>query len=290
MDIKKQFSRIGWAYVLFLLMTVVAQIVVGLILRYKTGWYYNLEVQMLASQFAMYGCGFPVFYALMRRIPSWRMSQPKEISVGNFVLCVAFCFGFSYIGGIIGQILMVLVNEATNSMITNPVDDMISELSPWVLVLTTVVIAPVMEEVMFRKILIDRIIPFGQKAAVIVSGISFGLFHGNFYQFFYACILGMIFAYIYSHTGKIRYTIILHMIINFVGGLIPVLLNVESEMLFWMGGCMITAIVLSCVYARRITFFPGWENGSGSGIVKRIMTAPGVIGFLVLCIIMFVWN
>ena len=45
---------------------------------------------------------------------------------------------------------------------------------------------------MFRKLLIDRIVPFGQRVAVVVSGLAFGLFHGNFYQFFYAFSLGAV--------------------------------------------------------------------------------------------------
>ena len=61
----------------------------------------------------------------------------------------------------------------------------------------------------------DRIVKYGEKLAVITSGVMFGLFHGNFEQFFYACFLGMFFAYIYIRTGKIIYTMILHFCVNF---------------------------------------------------------------------------
>jgi len=296
-DVRKQFSRIGWAYVIFLIATMAAQMIIGLLI-YRIRFFHDYGVQMLTSQFAMYGCGFPVFYLLLRRIPSWKMTEPKAVSAGEFFLCVIFCFGCSYIGSIIGQFMMAFVNAMSDSMIMNPVDEMVMDMSPWIMALSTVVIAPVMEEIMFRKLLIDRIIPFGQKAAVIISGVSFGLFHGNFYQFFYACILGMIFAYVYSSTGNIRYTIVLHMIINFVGGMIPsLLMKVElpfaaaaggTWMVLWMGGCILTALALLVVYVRHLPFFPAWER-DGS-IVSRIMTAPGAIAFLILCVIMFIWN
>lgn len=292
MDAKKQFSRIGWAYVIFLVLAEVAVVFFGV----AGLWFIdtsNTGIYLLLSQLAMYGCGFPVFYILMRRIPSWTKVQPEKMSMGKFFLCLIVSFGFSYIGSIMGQLLADLVKQVTGTEMLNPVLDIISDINPWMLAVSTVLIAPVMEELMFRKMLIDRIIPFGQKTAVLVSGISFGLFHGNFSQFFYACMLGMIFAYIYSSTGKIRYSIILHMCINFVGGMVS-LLSMDKPMMLklltiWMLGCIIATVVLACVYKNEFSFFSGWA-GIEYGIVKKILTAPGVIGFLILCLLMFAVN
>lgn len=298
MDARKQFSRIGWSFVIFIVVAEVAAIVFAVGVK-RIGVSFidvsNLGIQLLLSQIAMYGFGFPVFCLLMRRIPSWTKVQPETISAGKFFLCLIISFGFSYIGSIMGVILMALVQIFSGAEMVNPVQEIISDIDPWMLAVSTVLIAPVMEELMFRKMLIDRIIPFGQKTAVLVSGISFGLFHGNFSQFFYACMLGMIFAYIYSRTGKIRYSILLHMCVNFVGGMIPSWLQNMEQLLMlagslwlsvWMLGCIVAAVVLACIYKNKISFFSGWE-GSGNGIVKKILTAPGVIGFLGLCLLMF---
>ena len=53
---------------------------------------------------------------------------------------------------------------------------------------------------------------------MLLSGLMFGLFHGNLNQFIYAFALGVFFAFIYVKTGNIKITIALHMLINFVGG------------------------------------------------------------------------
>ena len=53
--------------------------------------------------------------------------------------------------------------------------------------------------------------------AVLISGIAFGLVHGNFYQFFYAAGIGMLLGYVYLRTGNVLHTIGLHMCINMVG-------------------------------------------------------------------------
>ena len=67
------------------------------------------------------------------------------------------------------------------------------------------------------------VLPFGEKPAVILSGLAFGLIHGNLTQFFYAFGLGIAFGYIFVKTGKVKYPIILHMIINFLGSVVSVL-------------------------------------------------------------------
>ena len=84
-----------------------------------------------------------------------------------------------------------------------------------------VILAPLVEELVFRKLLCDRMRRYGDKIAVLVSGIAFGLYHGNLYQFFYAAAIGIFFAFLYCRTGRVSYTILLHMLVNFVGSVIP---------------------------------------------------------------------
>ena len=68
----------------------------------------------------------------------------------------------------------------------------------------------ILEEFIFRKMVIDRIWQYGEKIAVVTSALIFALFHINLFQFFYALGIGLIFAYVYLRTGKLRYTIIMH--------------------------------------------------------------------------------
>ena len=68
--------------------------------------------------------------------------------------------------------------------------------------------------------MIDRLSRFGDVVAILVSSVAFGLFHGNFYQFFYSTMLGIILGFVYTKTGKWLYTAILHMVINFFGSVV----------------------------------------------------------------------
>ena len=92
----------------------------------------------------------------------------------------------------------------------------------WVNLLFVGILAPILEELFYRKLVIDRLRVFGDLPAILLSGVTFGLIHGNFEQLFYATAVGLVFAYIYLNTGHVRYTMLLHMVINLVGGvLIP---------------------------------------------------------------------
>jgi hypothetical protein len=83
--------------------------------------------------------------------------------------------------------------------------------------LTVVIIGPIVEEFIFRKLIIDRLSRYGELVAIMSSAIAFGLYHGNFYQFFYATMTGLILGYMYAKTRDVKYSIFMHMLINFMG-------------------------------------------------------------------------
>lgn len=302
MEARKFFSRIGWVYMIFILFTTGLQLVLsvalGVFAPWLPGWAISSNALLLYVQLTMYVFGFPVFALMMRGIPSCKMDAPKKMGVWNFFIVLVFCFGVTYLGNLVGSVLMKLTGYFTGAQSVNPLDEVMSGMSIWMIALTTVVIAPVMEELMFRKYLVDRLVPYGQKTAVILSGVLFGLFHGNFYQFFYATALGMIFAYIYSSTGRIRYNIILHMLINIVGGVISMLLARGMDqgsaaayagmqiLGFWVLISVIAALVLLSLYVHKLTWFPGWLRPE-KGTVRAVLTAPGMWGVLVVSILMF---
>ena len=87
------------------------------------------------------------------------------------------------------------------------------------------VASPVMEEVVFRRCLINRLRPFGETAALVVSALAFGLFHGTANQLCYGALLGLVFGYVYLRTGRLRYTVGVHVAMNFLSSVVlPALL------------------------------------------------------------------
>lgn len=81
-------------------------------------------------------------------------------------------------------------------------------------VISTAVLPAVLEEMSFRGILLERLRPLGDRFAVVVSALLFGLAHGNIVQIPFAFLLGLLFGYIVVRTNNIWLAIVLHFLNN----------------------------------------------------------------------------
>lgn len=120
--------------------------------------------------------------------------------------------------GIAGDIFLNFLNglfvllTKQNTEINQPQPSNIKETI--LLFLAVGIIAPIFEELAFRKLLFGVLRKEGNAFGIIMSGFLFGLWHGNFSQMFFACLIGMLFAYILAKTGNIFLTISIHIINN----------------------------------------------------------------------------
>lgn len=182
-----------------------------------------------AIQFGtMYALGLPLYLLISKNM---EISPPKKqpLKVWHYFLLIPVLLCLMYTGNLIGMLFGWLVAVITGVDIqSTTIQQNIYGEYGYIMVLAAVFLAPVVEELLFRKVLIDRIRKFGDGKAVLLSGLFFGLFHGNFTQFFYTTLVGMLFAFVYVKTGKVLHTIILHMTANFIGGALPYLVNAQD--------------------------------------------------------------
>ena len=151
----------------------------------------------------------PVFFLLCKNIPTVK-SKPSKLGAGTFATALLISYFFIVVGAFAGSQISSLFMENNTNLLT----EAIGGGSTLLRLISVGIVGPICEELVFRKLLIDRFSRFGNTFAVIVSGLMFGLFHVNLQQFFYAFALGVIFGYIYVKTRNIVYSSILHMIIN----------------------------------------------------------------------------
>lgn len=79
----------------------------------------------------------------------------------------------------------------------------------------TVFVAPIFEEIIYRHLLLRSLKPIGDTPAIIISALVFGLAHGNFDQFAYAFLSGIIFGLMAVRYDTIIPGMVLHLINNF---------------------------------------------------------------------------
>ena len=81
---------------------------------------------------------------------------------------------------------MTIVSVITGETMVNQVEEMIMDMSLWAVILSAVILAPIMEELIFRKLVLDRLAGYGPAVAMSVSRVGLWSCPRQFYQFFYA--------------------------------------------------------------------------------------------------------
>ena len=221
MNPRQVFSRVGFAYAAYLTISTASQLLAAALLqpfRARMGE----DLWFVVCMLCMYPAAFLVFWLLMRRIPKDPAGRPDmPLRAGRFLGIFIICVGVMYAGNLLGQLISQMADRLTGRQSVNAVVELVMGMDTWAVFLAAVAAAPIMEELLFRKLLLDRVSVFGDRTAILLSGVVFGLAHGNFYQFFYAFGLGSIFAWVYLRTRRIRFSILLHVLINFCGSILP---------------------------------------------------------------------
>ena len=217
---RKFFSKIGANYLILAMMTLIFQILLlNIVYKFNPNLIKNMDIRMVISIFSSYLLPFPIFFYLMHKLKAQKIEK-KSLTIKKFLLYFCITIALMWIGNLMGNMITIILGHLMSHKITNPVQHAINNSSIYINFLVICILAPIFEEIFFRKLLIDRTIRYGATLSIILSAILFGLFHGNLSQFFYAFFLGGFFAYVYIKTGKIIYTISLHSMINILGSVI----------------------------------------------------------------------
>ena len=304
---RKRYSGAGWALFVTGLATLLtsglATAAVLLVTRFYPANFLNNPLVMWLLGFGpVYLVGVPLGMLLLRSVPADRFTD-SPMGAKNFFRYLVMCFGITFLGGIVGNLLAALFSLGAAS---NPLDDILMDVD-FMTVLTMVVIAPVMEELLFRKLLLDRLTTFGERGAILFSALAFSLFHGNLYQIFYAFGIGVLFGYLYVRTRRIRYTVIMHAVINFLGSVVvPLVLSLSGDgeldffspdtllpqvlkmlpMLLYQAVDLLlaaTGTVLLIVFWKQARFRRGLDELPRKCQGRAIYGNVSVILFLVLC-------
>ena len=317
---RKQCSRLGFLVLFFVLFTgviqflLIAAVRIGETAAGREFLSQNQAFGMLLSSLSMYGSAFPVSGWLMRRIPKWGSPERQSWGLSQLSACFVIAVGIGLAGNILGNLCGLFFPGKPDS---SDLAGILMESSIWINLTVTVLLAPVAEELFFRKFLMDRLLGFGDGIAVLLSGFLFAIAHGTIFQFFYTFGIGMLWAYIYAKTGRVGYTIGLHMIFNFLGGVVALelakgtaglwegnwflraleqLLGVDVTLtvtvgagfltvvyFMFMAACFIGGIVILVSCRKKIKMNPGqWPMSRGEALRLAFLN-PGMI----CCILIF---
>ncbi len=302
---RRAFSRLSLGCFVIIL---VSSLVQGLWQYFLPETLANPYLIWIATFAPIYVVAVPLGLLIFRKEPPVSPAK-SSIKPGKLVKIVFICIFLMYAGNFLGQLITGLLGSLIGTSTEVGITDLIMEESTVMKILFIVILAPLIEEFIFRKQLIDRMAPYGEKLAVVTSALLFGLFHGNFSQFFYAFALGLVFGYVYLKTGKLRYSIGLHMGINFMGSVFSswmlenlgvldvngaitqinplVLLVFIAWLLFVLIGSVV-GLILLCRSARHIRFAPSEQELPKGKKFSTVYVNAGMLLFILACVALFV--
>lgn len=214
---KKHFSSLGLMYFLGALIIIGVQVAVSmLVLAFAPSLLDNPNLSLLVSMLPTYAIAFPLTSLLIHQVPGVQMKK-HDMKPTQLLGAFAISYALMYLSNLAGQFFTNIIGIIKGSPVDDAIADLVSELNPLTAFFVMVLLAPALEEWIFRKLLVDRTIRYGEGTAIFLSGLMFGLFHGNLNQFVYTFLVGAFWAFIYVKTGRLRYTIYLHMALNFMG-------------------------------------------------------------------------
>ena len=228
---RRYFSVLGFALLVsFIIKDLLYAGLVWLISSFAPYLLENAFVVFLVSNIPLYGVALPLCALLLRRLP--RATPLKNnIKAHHWIggMCVAFALMMA--GNYVSQMLTTAFSIIRGEQLVNPIADFTQSTPPIFVILAAVIIAPIAEELFFRKLLCDKLLPLGEGYAIFISSAIFALAHGNLFQIFYAFALGCFFAYVYINTGKLRHTVLYHTVINLLGSVVAtwIISNLDLE-------------------------------------------------------------
>lgn len=247
---------------------------------------------MLVNGFITVLISTPLIYIIMKLTPADISITRGKLNFFELVKLFTMCYAAMVVGNIVSNLFLNFMNMGGN----NYVSDAIMNSSITEILIFAVILGPIAEEFVYRKLIIDRLIFMGEKTAVFMSAFIFAFMHENFYQFFYAFFAGFIFASIYIRTGEIKYTIAMHIIINFMGSIAVTLvnsMNFKIQIIYLAGIFIIT--VVGMFYLFRFIAVNRLRDGNELMIFslpwfKFIFSSPTFIMFLIITLISSVFK
>lgn len=221
---------------------------------------------------------------ILRQMPSF--SKKQSVTIKTIVMFYVLMQGLQ----LVGNYILIPMDIIAGYMGYN-FDEAMSVANDSSVLLSaflySVVVAPVVEEILCRGILMGYLEKYGKAFAVLVTAMLFGLLHQNIVQFPITMMIGVLFGYL-AQRYSLAAAIVLHVLNNlsveitgYLGSKFEIVFLIDSLFLFL---CGIVSIILVFVKKERIMAFLKSDNIE-QPVVKWFFTTPMmliVIGYFLI--------
>ncbi|MEK4131654.1 CPBP family intramembrane glutamic endopeptidase [Solibacillus sp. FSL W8-0474] len=161
-----------------------------------------------------FGVAFVVSFILISRNKQfWDVFKGEKASIGSSIGWGIIGFFLVFLGQTIGAYIELALGIDMGSENTEAIMN-VTKVAP-IMIVATVFLGPVLEELVFRRVIFGSIIQnYNFWIASIISAIIFAAIHMDFTHILLYTICGMIFSFLYFKTKRLLTPIIAHILLN----------------------------------------------------------------------------
>lgn len=289
------YSRLGF----LLLLLTAAQIIPPAVLAPILEKFPNLDQQginMLASYISMYLIALPLGLLLLKKFPNQKAEPVERKKINLKLILLLYPFGFAIMSVLnIAATLIQTHVIGKNASVT--IDSINGENNwVWITFICGVIIAPIMEEFIFRYIPYKKAARFGAAPYIFWTAICFGLFHLNFGQSLYAIGLGVFLAIAMIKYKNPKNVIIVHVLINLTAGigLGGIMLRSPIQILgtiYEIFSYAIIVIGLVCgiiLFKSKMFSLSSEKSSEPKAKLRTALLNPGTLIYILVCLAVIV--
>lgn len=176
----------------------------------------------------------PIIYYFLKTYNKYEYFKTNEkLNVKDFNTYFALVF---FIGNICNLLIISIFKfKGRTPLINEPL---------YIDVIMAVFVAPILEEIVFRGVIMNNLRKYGIRVAIIINSLLFGLSHYNIEMIVPAFLTGIVFSYV-AYKYSIKYSILIHFFINAVTKISQALILLRVELIL---------ILVSLFFAFLIIF------------------------------------
>ncbi len=179
----------------------------------------------------------PIFYYFIKTNKENKYFKVnKKLNIADIITYFALIF---WINLFLNLIILFAINiEGRKFTVQRPI---------YTDIIYAICIAPILEEIVFRGVLITNLKKYGIKTAVIISSLFFGISHYNIDMVIPAFFIGIILACV-AYKYSLKYSVLLHILMNIVANMSKIIFVIKDQKnMFSLFGTIFTLLYVLCL-------------------------------------------
>ena len=178
---------------------------------------------------------FPIIYYFVKTYKKYEYFKTNEkLNAKDFSVYFALAF---WIGNFFSFLIVLMSNHKGRTPVVAIYEPLYTD------IIMTVFVAPVLEEIVFRGVIMNNLKKYGIKTAIIINSIFFALSHYNTDMVIPAFFTGIIFSYV-AYKYSIKYSILIHFFINAITKTSQVLAILRIDILLILIGLFSAFLII----------------------------------------------